>query len=115
VYYVERLQTLPASRAERMTRPAFLIRPWPARGLLTTAIWGSSFVVAKVGLRSISPITGWPALFVAFLLSAVRLPASLVRLAVAACCAGCAPGISAYLVGNAPSLPCGRRRRPSPS
>jgi drug/metabolite transporter (DMT)-like permease len=72
--------------------------------LLTTAIWGSSFVVAKVGLRSIGPITlAGLRYFLAFLLLAPFLvrrllangwpsPALLRRLALL--------GIAAYLLGN---------------
>ncbi len=72
--------------------------------LLTTAIWGSSFVVAKVGLRSIGPITlaglRYSLAFVLllpFLFQRVRAngwpsPALLRRLALL--------GIAAYLVGN---------------
>jgi len=87
------------------TRSAFLIPPVALlEALLTTAIWGSSFVVAKVGLRSIGPITlAGLRYFVAFLLLApflaLRLrssgwpsPRLLRRLALL--------GISAYLVGN---------------
>jgi drug/metabolite transporter (DMT)-like permease len=72
--------------------------------LLTTAIWGSSFVIAKVGLRSIGPITlAGLRYFVAFLMLLPFLPRRLAangwpspsllrRLALL--------GISAYLVGN---------------
>jgi drug/metabolite transporter (DMT)-like permease len=72
--------------------------------LLTTAIWGSSFVVAKVGLRSIGPITLAGLryslaflLLLPFLFHRVRAngwpsPALLRRLALL--------GIAAYLVGN---------------
>ena len=87
------------------TRSAFLIPPVALlEALLTTAIWGSSFVVAKVGLRSIGPITlAGLRYFVAFLLLAPFLahrlrssgwpsPRLLRRLALL--------GISAYLVGN---------------
>ena len=87
------------------SRSAFRVPPVAlAEALLTTAIWGSSFVVAKVGLRSMGPITlAGLRYFVAFLLLtpflARRLrssgwpsPALLRRLALL--------GISAYLVGN---------------
>ena len=72
--------------------------------LLTTAIWGSSFVVAKVGLRTIGPITlAGLRYFLAFLLLLPFLlrrrssagwpsPSLLRRLALL--------GIAAYLVGN---------------
>lgn len=72
--------------------------------LLTTAIWGSSFVVAKVGLRTIGPITlAGLRYFLAFLLLMPFLvrrmrvngwpsPALLRRLALL--------GIAAYLLGN---------------
>lgn len=72
--------------------------------LLTTVIWGSSFVVAKIGLRSIGPITLAGLryflaflLLMPFLLSRVRRSgwpsASILRrLALL--------GIAAYLVGN---------------
>jgi drug/metabolite transporter (DMT)-like permease len=87
------------------TRSAFRVPPLAlAEALLTMAIWGSSFVVAKVGLRSIGPITlAGLRYFVAFLLLTPFLvrrlrsagrpsPALLRRLALL--------GISAYLVGN---------------
>jgi len=81
------------------TRPVAL-----AEALLTTVIWGSSFVVAKIGLRSIGPITlAGLRYFLAFLLLLPFLlsrvhrvgwpPASILRrLALL--------GIAAYLVGN---------------
>ncbi|MCJ7678164.1 MAG: DMT family transporter [Anaerolineales bacterium] len=87
------------SAAPSTTLPVALVE-----ALLTTIIWGSSFVVAKIGLRSLGPITlaglRYTLAFVLLLpllLSRVRHsgwpPASILRrLALL--------GIAAYLVGN---------------
>ena len=87
------------------TRSAFRVPPLALlEASLTMAIWGSSFVVAKVGLREIGPLTlAGLRYFVAFLMLLPFLPRRFAahgrpspglmrRLALL--------GISAYLVGN---------------
>jgi drug/metabolite transporter (DMT)-like permease len=88
-----------------MTRSAFRVPALPlVEASLTMAIWGSSFVIAKVGLREMGPLTlAGLRYFVAFLILLPFLPRRLAasgrpsrllmgQLALL--------GLSAYLIGN---------------